>query len=58
MREKMPAEAGVLGHPLVQVLQGTVHLVQLGGGEVGWCTNCSAGGGTYGDTWSSPHSSC
>ena len=48
MRERVPAEAVVVGLPLVQVLQDAVHQGQLGGEVGGWCTNCSLGGGTCG----------
>ena len=52
IRERVPAEAVVVGPPLVQVLQDVVHQGQLGGEVGGWCTNCPAGGGTCGGTWS------
>ena len=52
VRERVPAEAVVVGPTLVQVLQDAVHQGQLGGEVGGRCTNCSGDGGTCGDTWS------
>ena len=52
MGERVPADTGGAGLPHVQVLQGAVHQVQLGGEGGGKYTNCSVDVDICGGTWS------